>query len=174
MPSGKTHDLITLIIAPPSFFVSYLLTTDSTLSLIVTAGMLFGGLMFGPDLDINSRQYQRWGPLRICWWPYRAVISHRSRLSHGIFIGTLIRIIYLLITVGLLFALGLYGYEVWQGGSPDGEGVLITATRRVLSFIQSTDRSYLLAAVIGLWWGAASHTIVDLVTTSIKQILKMI
>jgi uncharacterized metal-binding protein len=173
MPSGKTHDLVTLFIAAPTFFASYFYTKDITLSLLVTAGTLFGGLMFGPDLDINSNQYQRWGPLRICWWPYRVAFSHRSRFSHGIFLGTVIRIIYFIAVVGLLVALGLYVYEVWQGGAPRSGDVIIIAARRVLDLLRKVDRAQLLATFIGLWWGSASHTILDLTVTTIKQLFKI-
>lgn len=48
-----------------------------------------------PDLDINSRPYQRWGVLRWLWWPYQRLIRHRSVLSHSPFLGTAIRISYL-------------------------------------------------------------------------------
>jgi uncharacterized metal-binding protein len=173
MPSGKTHDLITLLIAPPTFIISYLFTKDTTLSLLVMAGTLFGGFMFGPDLDINSKQYQRWGPLRICWWPYKVMISHRSRLSHGIIIGILIRIAYFLVVAGLIFALGLYVYEVWQGGAPQTRDVLVVAAHRVIGLLQSLDRAALFAIFVGLWWGSASHTIVDLSVSAFKQLFKL-
>jgi uncharacterized metal-binding protein len=134
--------------------------------------MLFGGLMFGPDLDINSRQYQRWGPLRICWWPYRTMFSHRSRFTHGIILGTVIRIGYFFLLSALLIALGLYLRELLQGGQPNGEIALISAARRVTVFIESLDRRFLLAAFLGLWWGAASHTIADIIATAVKQAFK--
>ena len=73
MPSGKTHDLITLVLAPPTFAAAWGLSGSLAVSTAATAAMLFGGLMFGPDLDIQSRQYTRWGVLRFLWLPYRAV-----------------------------------------------------------------------------------------------------
>ena len=45
MPSGKTHDLITLIIAVPTLLATYLITKDPNISLITTAATLFGGMM---------------------------------------------------------------------------------------------------------------------------------
>src|SRR5919199_2548329 len=105
MPSGRTHDLITLILAAPTAAVPYYVTGDWTVTAITTAAMVFGGLMFGPDLDIQSRQYTRWGPLRFLWWPYKVALPHRSRLSHSILLGTWVRVIYFLIVVSLTLAI---------------------------------------------------------------------
>src|SRR5690242_6753988 len=107
MPSGKTHDLITFVLAVPVAATTYYFTQNWTVTGIVTIGMIFGGLMFGPDLDTQSKQYTRWGPLRFMWWPYKVTLAHRSRFSHGILFGTLIRIVYFLLVVSLLLAIGL-------------------------------------------------------------------
>lgn len=128
--------------------------------------------MFGPDLDINSRQYQRWGPLRIIWWPYKSLFSHRSPFTHGIFLGTIVRIIYFFIVVALILAISLYLRALWQGAVPQGEDLLFVAAHRVSYLLKSIDHKYLIAGLIGLWWGAASHTISDLVVTTLKQIIK--
>ncbi|MEW6732847.1 MAG: metal-binding protein [Acidobacteriota bacterium] len=172
MPSGKTHDLITLLLAPPTLLVAYLFTADLQLSAIATGTMLFGGLMFGPDLDIDSRPYKRWGPLRILWWPYRTFFPHRSRFTHGIILGTLVRIAYFLLVIALLLAIGLYLRELWLGGAPRGEVILLAAATRVQTLLITLDRPSLLAIFLGLWWGAASHTIADLFITTVKQISK--
>jgi uncharacterized metal-binding protein len=102
MPSARGHDIITVAAAPPTFIATYLLTHSTDLSLIATAATLFAGFMFGPDLDIHSKQYTRWGPFAFLWWPYKVVFSHRSRLSHGIIFGTAIRVLYFVVAVGLI------------------------------------------------------------------------
>src|ERR687894_833391 len=94
MPSGKTHDAITWLAAVPAAVAAWLVTESVLLTEVVTGATLFGGLMFGPDLDIQSRQYTRWGPFRFIWWPYKVVFRHRSRWTHGIVFGTLIRVVY--------------------------------------------------------------------------------
>src|SRR5215216_3865705 len=91
MPSGKTHDAITVLLAAPTFAAAWGLTGQLSLALLATVSMLFGGFMFGPDLDIQSRQYTRWGIFRFLWFPYKFVFRHRSRWSHGLVFGTLIR-----------------------------------------------------------------------------------
>ena len=48
MPSGKTHDAVTFLLAAPTFGVAYLVSGDLRLAGIVGLGFLFGGLMFGP------------------------------------------------------------------------------------------------------------------------------
>ncbi len=64
MPSGRTHDRITLWCLPIVAVGTYMLTQQLPWMLIASGGFLFGGLMFGPDLDIHSVQYKRWGILR--------------------------------------------------------------------------------------------------------------
>src|SRR3712207_4051725 len=108
MPSGKTHDMVTLVLAPPTFAAAWGLTGSLALAIVATAAMLFGGLMFGPDLDIQSKQYTRWGVFRFIWLPYKVIFRHRSRWSHGILFGTLIRVIYFTGVIALLAAAAVY------------------------------------------------------------------
>ena len=93
MPSGKTHDAITFFLIAPTFAASYFVTKEIPTSIVITAGMLIGGLMFGPDLDTMSKQYTRWGIIKFLWYPYQAFFAHRSRWSHGLIFGTLLRVI---------------------------------------------------------------------------------
>ncbi|NET52662.1 MAG: metal-binding protein, partial [Merismopedia sp. SIO2A8] len=99
MPSGQTHDRITLWSLPVVSGLCVTLTKSSDLTLMLSAGFLFGGLMFGPDLDIYSRQFKRWGWLRWIWIPYQKSMRHRSVLSHGLLIGTTLRVVYLAIWI---------------------------------------------------------------------------
>ncbi|KDR55268.1 MULTISPECIES: metal-binding protein [Limnospira] len=100
MPSGKTHDRITLWSLPLVAGLTFGQTRSSHLTLLVSASFLFSGLMFGPDLDLNSRQFQRWGWFRWLWVPYQKSLHHRSFLSHGPFIGTALRVLYLFTWLG--------------------------------------------------------------------------
>lgn len=75
MPSGRTHDSITLYALPIVAGVTFWQTGSSNVTLFVSGGFLFGGLMFSPDLDIYSIQYQRWGFLRWIWLPYQKVYA---------------------------------------------------------------------------------------------------
>src|ERR671926_21315 len=104
MPSGRTHDTVTLILAAPTFVAAWGLAGALAPAVVATCAMLFGGFMFGPDLDIQSRQYTRWGVFRFLWLPYRMLFRHRSRWSHGIIFGTLIRVIYFAAVLALITA----------------------------------------------------------------------
>ena len=51
MPSGKTHDAVTFLLVAPTLAAAWSVTGSIPLALIVGFGFVFGGLMFGPDLD---------------------------------------------------------------------------------------------------------------------------
>jgi uncharacterized metal-binding protein len=74
MPSGRTHDAITLLFAFPAAAAAFYYTGDFRSAVIAGGAFLFGGLMFGPDLDTVSRQYSRWSVLRFMWMPYRLFV----------------------------------------------------------------------------------------------------
>ena len=172
MPSGKTHDLVTAALAPPTFAAAWGLTGSLTLSAAATAGLLFGGLMFGPDLDIQSRQYARWGVFRFLWLPYKAVFRHRSRWSHGIIFGTLIRVVYFAAALALIFWAGVYARALFlAGGAPPGWREVLAAWRSVEQAAagHGVGPRMLLAALAGLWWGAASHTLTDVAWSVVRK-----
>jgi uncharacterized metal-binding protein len=174
MPSGKTHDLITFVLAVPVAVATYYFTQDKTITGIVTLGMIFGGLMFGPDLDTQSKQYTRWGPLRFMWWPYKVTLAHRSRFSHGILFGTLIRIAYFLIVVSLLLACALFIRNTYLHHSSAGIVEVQDAFTRVWEILKPIKRDYLIAAFAGLWLGASSHTASDVLGSFFKSVKKSI
>ena len=94
MASGQQHDRATCLLALPYGLLWW--PWLGTLGTVVSAlAFLIGGLWLSPDLDTNSRPYQRWGPLRWLWWPYQKALRHRSVLSHSPLLGTLVRVGYL-------------------------------------------------------------------------------
>ncbi len=176
MPSGKTHDLLTVLLLAPTFAATWLVTRDPALALVVAFFTLFGGFMFGPDLDTHSRQYTRWGVFRFLWFPYKAVFAHRSRWSHGILFGTLIRVLYFTGILALLAALAVYGRTMLVTGSIPNivevwrEGEVIYET---IAPHTATATGTGLATFIGLWWGAAIHTIADVVWSMLRKSTEM-
>lgn len=161
MPSGKNHDRITLICLPCLVFISLIFIQKKILIFFLSVSFLFSGLMFGPDLDIFSVQYKRWGILRILWLPYQKMISHRSVFSHGIIIGTVVRICYLAIVVFSfsIFTVGIlqliFGfYWNWQ------EFTLVS-----LHLIFKNYQKEAIAILIGLELGAMSHYSADGLTS---------
>ena len=171
MPSGRTHDAITVLLAAPTFAAAWGVTRSLWLAGVVTAAMLFGGLMFGPDLDVQSRQYARWGPLRFLWWPYKAAFRHRSRWSHGIIAGTLIRVAYFGLMLTLIAAAGLYVYAVYVAGTPADYTGIRHAWHAIRegATMQGATQQATLAALAGLWWGAASHTLTDVAWSILRK-----
>ncbi|HKY03859.1 MAG TPA: metal-binding protein [Blastocatellia bacterium] len=174
MPSGRTHDLITLLLAPFMAAAVFYFTMDWTLTGIATAAMVFGGLMFGPDLDIQSRQYARWGPLRFLWWPYKVILPHRSRLSHSILLGTLIRVIYFVVVVSITLAVALYVRDVYIYKTSPGLSQVKDSFSQVWEVLAPIRRNYLIAAFAGLWVGATSHTVSDVLGSFFKSVKKSI
>ncbi len=167
MPSGRTHDGITLWSLPWVAGGTYAQTRSSTLTLIVAGGFLFSGLMFGPDLDIYSHQFQRWGWLRWIWLPYQQSLHHRSFLSHGPLVGTALRILYLGIWIGAIaFGVVIVGQYT---------GLLIWNPPRAAEAIARTLKQHSMEGValfLGLELGAMSHSLSDWLGSAYKRFKK--
>lgn len=165
MPSGRTHDRITLCTLPMTAIAALVVSRSSTLTLIVCAGFLFGGLMLGPDLDTHSVHYKRWGWIRWIWLPYRGSVRHRSPLSHAPVTGTVVRVVYLLVWVGLVsFASVTIANEMWQLG---------LTWQDIMALLQGglyRYRAEWIALLIGLELGALSHYTADWTVSSYKRV----
>ena len=169
MPSGKTHDAITFMLAVPAFAVTYSVTRSFTAAAAVAAAFVFGGLMFGPDLDTVSRQYSRWMIFRFLWLPYRKFFKHRSRFSHGLIFGAMIRVVYFLGIVTVVVFAVAYMYAVYSGGKLPGLVEITHVWQPVGEFIRTQfGGNFLLLVFLGTWLGAASHTFTDLAGSFIK------
>lgn len=176
MPSGRTHDRITLWSLPLVAGLAFERTRSSSATLLIAAGFLFSGLMFGPDLDIYSHQYRRWGWLRWIWLPYRRGMRHRSVLSHGPIVGTVIRILYLacwcsalvllsFLLVGIVVSLRGQ-YAVWQAMGQQ-------AIDWGLAVLTQSWQQYPLewvSLLIGLELGAMSHALSDWACSSYRRL----
>lgn len=138
MPNGRTHDIITFTVAPLVGGVSYWITKDTKISGIILSCYLFASLMFNGDLDTNSRPYNRWWLLKMIWIPYQLMFEHRSIFTHGIIIGTIVRILYL----------GLIPF-------------LIILFKGELQMITAMPLNIIILSLIGLELGSAVHTISD-------------
>jgi len=72
------------------------------------------------------------------WIPYQLMFKHRSIWTHGLIIGTVIRITYLVVIP-----------------------VIILLIKGNLEILLTIDTDILIPVVIGMELGAASHTIAD-------------
>ncbi|GAC1402643.1 MAG: hypothetical protein NVSMB56_17620 [Pyrinomonadaceae bacterium] len=133
--------------------------------------MLFGGLMFGPDLDIHSKQYTRWGIFRFLWLPYQIVFRHRSRWSHGMLFGTLIRIVYFIGVISLIFLGVIYLQAVFSARSFTPDSSYMHAWHFIISTSHSygVGKSIVWATLAGIWLGAAIHTIADFIWSTVRK-----
>lgn len=169
MPSGKTHDAITVLFAVPVFAAAYSATADLKLGAAVAASFLVGGLMFGPDLDTISKQYSRWTIFRPLWFPYRAAFKHRSRWSHGLIFGTLFRVVYFMGVISLTAYLVMLATASVTGGEAPGAAVFTSAWHQLGDLVRTWLGDHIPAAVfVGMWAGAASHTFTDMAGSYIK------
>ena len=138
MPNGKTHDKITFVIAPIVAGISYLITKDIKTTIIIFGCYLFASLMFNGDLDTNSRPYNRWWLFKMIWIPYQLMFTHRSIFTHGLIIGTIVRLLYLSLIP-----------------------IIVLLLKGNLQLITSIDLSLMLLIFIGLESGSVVHTISD-------------
>jgi uncharacterized metal-binding protein len=119
--------------------------------------------MFGPDLDINSRQFQRWGWFKWLWRPYQTSLNHRSFLSHGPIIGTALRLLYLLTWLAVLLGLSLIIDELF--------GLEGRTLELLASLWRSLSQHYqeVIALLVGLELGAMSHSLSDWSNSAYKR-----
>ena len=142
-------------------------TSRADLAFWVSSGFLVSGLIFGPDLDLYSFHYKRWGKLRWLWRPYQQAIKHRSIWSHGPIIGTIGRILYLSLWLGLvgLFYLGiaqLAGAKTYTGQQLIG----------ILYHSIESNFPVYIALFCGLELGAMSHYSSDWLVSTYKRFAK--
>ncbi|NEP14112.1 MAG: metal-binding protein [Symploca sp. SIO2C1] len=156
MPSGQTHDRITLWSLPVITALTLATTRNSDLTLLVAGGFLFSGLMLSPDLDLRSRPFKRWGWLRWMWIPYQKMMRHRSVFSHGMLIGTTLRVLYLISWVIVLTVI-IVAVAQWLGGEPlPWQQFAQRVVRSLFSY-----QVELIALFVGLELGASSHYLAD-------------
>ena len=108
MPSGRVHLRIeSMLLFACTSLGGLLLATRSIRAEALVAfviGYGFSMLFLSPDLDLaRSRASRRWGIGRVLWWPYAALFKHRGKSHHPI-LGSLTRILYLLLLLCLIGA----------------------------------------------------------------------
>ena len=170
MPNADTHDRITYVLAPVTAIGAQWYWQRPVLAALATVFMLFAGLMFGPDLDLHSRPYMRWGPLRFIWKPYQAALPHRSAYSHGPLLGTVVRVFYFLAIFLMLGSVVLYLRDRYLYGSQLYWGEQYDLLRLdVVRFWETTEKPYFYASFVGMWYGALTHTAADVIWSGWKK-----
>ncbi len=165
MPSGRTHDRITLLSLPPLVMVAYLVTRQQDWLLWFSGAYLFSGLMFGPDLDIYSLQYKRWGMIRWIWLPYQSCLKHRSFFSHGLIVGTVIRVIYLFTIVVIIAIFCVAIAQLILGFNWNWH----TFANSSIDVVKNQYLGEVIVIFIGLELGAMSHSFSDYLVSHFKR-----
>jgi len=136
MASGKNHDRSILFTSP---VVAIVVGSHSLeLGIVAASAHLLGGLYLSPDLDLKSIPFKRWGVLRVLWLPYQKLIPcHRHWLSHGVIVGSVVRLLYLAaLLLPMLFIFpGLQQVELmitWEKAIAFWVGVELSALNHLL------------------------------------------
>lgn len=169
MPSGKTHDSIAWYFFLPFAYLTWYLSTDLLIVLLYSSAYFFSNFMFSGDLDLVSVQSKRWGIFRWIWIPYRKMIPHRSKWSHGIIHGTVFRIIYLGI---FLSAFYLIIYLISKQYIPSFNKDLLDNTDKGLAFMKNQQPVYYASIFLGLLTGSTLHTSADVLGSALKKRFK--
>ncbi|MBF2062926.1 MAG: metal-binding protein [Calothrix sp. C42_A2020_038] len=167
MPSGRTHDRITIWALPVIVGATFWHTRNGNITLLIATGFMLGGLMFGPDLDIHSVQYQRWGWFRWIWYPYQKSLRHRSFLSHGPIIGTTFRVVYFTLILSIVVVTVLVIAEKLGNVTLNWQMLANEVGNTILS-----HKTEFLALFLGLEFGAMSHYLSDWTGSTYKRIKK--
>lgn len=162
MSDGKTHERINILFLVIGIAVAAVLITKSWFfeGIFVIVGYIIGTFFLNPDLDLKSRPYRRWGPLRFIWIPYQT-FKHRSIWTHGYIISDIIRYAYLatwyvivLLLVGLIFKLPFGDY--------------LNNTKLFLD----EHKLYVYSIVFGNILSSSAHTITDKTSSLYKKHFK--
>ena len=173
MPNAQTHDLITVVSGFAMLSPAYaaFLTADPERAVLRT-GMLFGahllsGVMFSPDLDLDSAIDDRWGIFYWIWTPYAYIMPHRHFWSHGLILAPLLRLAYFFGVVMLLIYLTALGLTEVGMVVPDYHTRLADALVGLIAAYPDETLVFLL----GFITGSAAHTIADWLVTGGKHYL---
>ncbi len=179
MPDARTHDVITVAtgaaLAPLAYnyFTGSLLQPHSeamALTLWLVGAHLVSGVLFSPDLDLDSAIDDRWGIFYWIWRPYMWAIPHRHFWSHSFIFAPLLRLAYFYAVVsGLLF---LWVFLLAQLGVvvPDYHLRLYAYLRALLA----ANPEITATVLVGFCTGSAAHTIADWLVTNGKRFLRML
>lgn len=179
MPNVKTHDKLILRFLPVIIallvFLGITFPVNLSIFVFITIGLyLFGGYYFSPDLDIDSAIYYRWKFFRWIWKPYRLIITHRSIFSHGLIIGTIIRIIYLflIITIFLFLIITIFVFLSEKTLSLININTFNMAVKDYSNYIINKIimyKYYFIGSYIALEFSAEVHIFSDRLSTGYKR-----
>ena len=111
MASGKVHNAVSAILALPLGVA--LAATRSPVEGIGAALGCLSGMLLTPDLDLVGISVSEWGMVKklgplgflwmALWYFYARAIPHRSPLSHWPILGTVLRLVYCMILLMIIW-----------------------------------------------------------------------
>lgn len=169
MPGARAHDIITLLTAAAADGAYFALAPhpNTNYAALFTISYLFAGYACAGDLDLDSREYRRWGLLRFIWKPYQALVPHRSWVSHGLILGGVIRAAYLAIVTTLLGC-----FIVWLisrlGPHLDATQLAEQQWQSLFALAQARPQETL-ALSSGFVLAGTTHSIADIIWSGLKR-----
>ncbi|MGL5380740.1 metal-binding protein [Clostridium sp.] len=168
MAAGKTHDKITVAFSPIVIIILTIVNVEfinevENIIILTFVGLsvyIFGGYMFSGDLDIKSREYNRWGKIKFIWIPYQKFFSHRSIFTHGFILGPTVRLIYIYIIYILILAV-LYSFTIINVSTID----IVNIT---FELIKGNDILFINIG-LGIYLGSGLHTATDIIYSFLKK-----
>ncbi len=85
MPNYKNHERINLFVLCCVDAALIYFKIDLWMVGLFSVSYLIATFLISPDLDLDSRIYNRWGFLKYIWWPYKELFKHRQSSHHIIF-----------------------------------------------------------------------------------------
>lgn len=145
-------------------------TTAVLIVSVVCVAHNVSGMLFSPDLDLDSRIHQRWGLLLFIWKPYKWCIPHRHFWSHGLVLPPLLRLGYFFaMIIGLIFVIETV---MLQFGLPFP--VLHMSIAQAIMDWFVANPLITLSMACGFVTGGAVHTIADWIVSGGKKLLRML
>ncbi|GIW00726.1 MAG: metal-binding protein [Roseiflexus sp.] len=175
MPDTPTHDIITVatsaLLAPATYALLESSGRDyaATGATVLTGAHLISGLLFSPDLDIDSAIDDRWGIFFWIWRPYMWIIPHRHFWSHSLIIAPLLRLVYFSIVTMLIVIWGTWLLGYAGLGSSD----LHAQAPAWIFDLMRRNPDMVRLFLFGFISGSAAHTIADWLVTGGRRYLHL-
>lgn len=176
MPNTPVHDFLTvasaIVIAPGIYGAMYEANVPSQTAVLVTSlifvSHIVSGVLFSPDLDLDSRIHKRWGWFFYIWLPYKWIIPHRHFWSHGLLLPPLIRLGYFFGMIVLTIFL------IERIAASAGIDLPIVHNSVALSIVSWITQNQLISmsVAIGFVTGGAVHSIADWLHSGGKKLLR--
>ncbi|MEI8345915.1 MAG: DUF2227 family putative metal-binding protein [Pseudomonadota bacterium] len=165
MSKGKGHDRFNLLLGAVILGILLGFEKSWQLCLSFSIGWLLSTLLFSPDADLGPQK--RTGILRLFLYPYTFLSRHRG-WSHSILWGTLGRILYLTVVVGVLvYLFNRLGYLPYTAKN------FFQLVEKFIRHYDYRQFHYKVAVwfLVGMFGADLCHVFLDRVSTFFKRLI---